>query len=98
MKSLLETVEGYQMMFSSQAVAANIAYYANWFSLLPKIQCPVMLVRARGGGAVPDEDYKKMQAMIPDCMPFEMSNPDHNVHLADQEEFYAYFDEFLAKI
>ncbi len=46
MNSLVETVDVYQMMFSSQATAANIAYYENWYSLLPRIKCPVMLVRS----------------------------------------------------
>jgi pimeloyl-ACP methyl ester carboxylesterase len=98
MNSLVETVEGYRMMFSTQAVAANIAYYEDWFHLLPKIKCPVMLLRANGHEAVPDEDFIKMQSLIPDCMPYEVSHPDHNVHLGNKEEFYRYFDEFLKRL
>ncbi len=98
MNSLVETVDGYQMMFSSQAIAANIAYYENWFHLLPKIKCPVMLVRANDHEAVPDEDFIKMQSLISDCMPYEMSHSDHNVHLGDKHEFYKYFDEFLKRL
>lgn len=98
MNSLVETVEGYQMMFSTQAIAANIAYYQGWFNLLPEIQCPVMLVRAKGSGAVSDEDFSKMGSMISDCMTYEISNPDHNVHLGNKEEFYRYFDEFLSNV
>ena len=59
MNSLVETVDGYQMMFSSQAMAANIAYEENWFHLLPQLKCPVLLVRARKGEAVSDEDFLK---------------------------------------
>jgi hypothetical protein len=44
MNSLVETVEGYQMLFSSQAMAANIANYEEWFDLLPSIKCPVLLI------------------------------------------------------
>lgn len=98
MNSLVETVEGYQMMFSTQAMAANIAYYQNWYELLPKIKCPVMLVRSSSHEAVPEEDYQKMQSLIPNCTAYEMSHPDHNVHLGNKEEFYRYFDEFLRKI
>lgn len=36
--------------------------------------------------------------MIPACMAFEMSNPDHSVYLANKEEFYKYFDEFLSSL
>lgn len=98
MNSLVETVEGYQMMFSTQAMAANIVYYQNWYALLPKIKCPVMLVRSSNHEAVPEEDYQKMQSLIPNCTAYEMSHPDHNVHLGNKEEFYRYFDEFLRKI
>jgi 2-succinyl-6-hydroxy-2,4-cyclohexadiene-1-carboxylate synthase len=98
MNSLVETVEGYQMRFSSQAMAAGIAYDVDWFHLLPKIQCPVLLIRAQGGEAVSDEDFAKMQALISNCLAREMSHPDHNVHLGNKAEFYGYFDEFLKRV
>jgi pimeloyl-ACP methyl ester carboxylesterase len=95
MNSLIETVEGYQMMFSAQAMAANIAYYQNWYGLLPKIKCPVLLVRASSHEAVPDADFQKMQSLISNCMAVEISDPDHNVHLSNKAEFYGHFDAFL---
>ena len=95
MNSLVETVEGYQMMFSPQAMAANIAFEENWFHLLPNIKCPVLLVRSKSHEAISDEDFIKMQSIIPHCLASEMSQPDHNVHLANKEEFYRFFDEFL---
>ncbi|WP_100488437.1 alpha/beta fold hydrolase [Sporolactobacillus pectinivorans] len=98
MNSLIETAAGYQMMFSSQAVAANIAYYEDWFQLLPSIKCLVLLIRAKGNDAVSDEDFINMQSLIQNCLPREMSDPNHNVHLANKEEFYKYFDEFLERI
>ena len=98
MNSLVETVDGYQMMFSAQAIAANIAYYENWYHLLPKIKCPVMLVRSGSHEGVPDADWQKMQSLIANCSAYEMSHPDHNVHLGNEEEFYRYFDEFLSKL
>lgn len=98
MNSLMEDMDGYHMMFSAQAMAANIAYYQDWFDLLPKIKCPVLLIRAGGQGAVSDEDFSHMQSMITDCLAFEMSDPDHNVHLSNKEEFYGYIDQFLCKV
>lgn len=98
MNSLVETVEGYQMMFSAQAIAANIAYEENWFHLLPQIKCPVMLIRAKGGEAVSDEDFVKMQSLIPNCLAHEMSHLDHNVYLSNKAEFYGYFDGFLKSL
>ncbi len=97
-ESLTETVDGYGMLFSPQAMTANIAYYENWYPLLPKINCPVLLVRSSSHDAVPDEDYQKMQKLIPHCMAREVSHPDHNVYQGNKEQFYQYFDEFLNSI
>lgn len=98
MNSLVETVEGYMMMFSSKALVAYSTYYISWFKLLPSIKCLVLLIRAKGNDAVSDEEFVKMQSLIPNCFAREMSHSDHNVHLANKEEFYKYFDEFLKRI
>lgn len=98
MNSLVETVEGYQMMFSPEAMAIGIAHYEGWFHLLPNIECPVLLIRSKSHEAIPDEDFIKMQSLLPNCIACEMSHPDHNVHLGNKEEFYEYFYEFLKGI
>lgn len=98
MNSLEETIDGYQMMFSPKAMAINIANYQGWFQLLSNIKCLVLLIRASGHEAVSDEDLIKMQSLIPKSIAFDMSHPDHNVHLGNKEEFYNYFDEFLKKM
>lgn len=98
MNSLVETVEGYKMMFSSQAMAIGIGHYVSWYHLLPKIECPVLLIRSKSHEAVPDPSFVKMQSLIPDCVSREMSDPDHNVHLSNKEEFYSYVDEFLKRL
>ncbi len=96
MNSLIETPEGCQMMFSPQAMAANEEYYVGWFDLLPSFACPVLLVSAQGYAAYPTEEiFRKMQSLIPNCIAHVMTHKDHNVHLADKEEFYRYFDELL---
>ncbi len=98
MNSLLETAEGYQMMFSQEAMAIGIAHYEEWFDLLPDIQCLVLLIRAKNHEAVPDKDLIKMQSLLQNCIAYDMSHPDHNVHLGNKEEFYDYFDEFLKRV
>ncbi len=98
MESLVETPDGYGFMFSLQAMAANIAYYENWYHRLPRIKCPSLLVRSSSHEGVPDEDWLKMQSLLPDGTAFEVSHPDHNVYLSREEEFYAGFDAFLSKI
>lgn len=98
MNSLVETVEGYQMMFRSSAIASGIGQYVAWYDLLPKIKCPVLLIRSKSHEAVSDAELAKMQSLLADCTACEMSQPDHNVHLSDEEEFYRYIDAFLARV
>lgn len=98
LNSLVEDVDGVRMMFSTQAMAANIAYYQQWFDMLPAIHCPVLIIRAKGGVAVPDEDLARMKAMLTDHLAFTMSQPDHNVMHSDPQEFYGYFDQFLQHV
>lgn len=98
MNSLIETKEGYNMMFSSQAMAANIAYDTDWFHILPKIKCFVMLLRSNSHEAVSNEDLTKMQASLSNSMICEVSHPNHNVHLVNKESFYGCFNDFLARL
>ncbi len=98
MNSLIEKPDGYHMLYSAQAMAANIAYYENWFHRLPQIKCPVLLIKAHGQENVTHEDFCRMQSLLTDCLAFEMSDPDHNVQLANPREFYGYFDQFLSKV
>ena len=95
MSSLAETAKGYEMMFSPDAMAVGIGQYVGWYHLLPQIKCPVLLIRSQSHEAVPDGEYARMQALIADCTAREMAHPDHNVHLADKEQFYGYMDEFF---
>jgi 2-succinyl-6-hydroxy-2,4-cyclohexadiene-1-carboxylate synthase len=98
MNSLTETVRGYEMMYSSQAIAAYKAYYEDWYHILPEIHCMVLLVRSGSHASVSDEDYEKMQFMLVNCIAREVSHPDHNVHLSNKEEFYGIFSEFLLRV
>jgi pimeloyl-ACP methyl ester carboxylesterase len=98
MNSLYETVEGYQMLFSGQAMATGIANDLDWFHLLPKIECPALLIRSKSHEAISDADFARMQALLPNCTAREMSHPDHNVQLANKEEFYDFFDAFMASV
>ncbi|MNM35847.1 Alpha/beta hydrolase family protein [compost metagenome] len=86
------------MLFSTEAMALGIAYNQDWHHLLPSIECPVLLVRAKDNEAVPDEELSRMQALIANCRSYTMSHPHHNVYLSDKEEFYTCFDEFLRSI
>jgi pimeloyl-ACP methyl ester carboxylesterase len=96
--SLFEDVDGIKMMYSSQAISANIENYHEWYDLLERIKCPTVIMRSSSHEAVNDSDFEKMKNEIKDSLAFEIANPDHNVHLGNKNEFYKYFDMFLAKI
>ena len=98
MNSLAEGVEGWRMMFSAQAIAANMAYYEDWSALLSDIACPALVLRSGSHEAVPDADFERMRSLLPDCLALEVSGADHNVHLSDPEEFYACFNRFLEMV
>jgi 2-succinyl-6-hydroxy-2,4-cyclohexadiene-1-carboxylate synthase len=98
LNNLYETVDGYYFRFSPQATIANEEYYQCWYHILSKLRCPVLLISAGSFSVIPKADYEKMKSLIPDCIAHVMSNPDHNVQLANQEEFYSYFDELLARV
>lgn len=72
--------------------------YVSWHQLLPQIKCPVLLIRSKSHEAVPDSEYAKMQALITDCVAYEMTHWDHNVHLADKEQFFSCMDQFLSYV
>ena len=98
-KSLVENVDGYDMKFSHKAIAIIYSNLDDWSELLPAIECLTLLVKAKSHeGGMTDQEFTKMQSMLPNCITYEMSHPDHNVHLANKEEFYGYFDEFLKRI
>ena len=71
---------------------------SNWVNLSPNISCLVLLIRSKSHEAVSDEDFIKMQYLLKNCIAYEMSHPDHNIHLANKGEFYKYFDEFLRRV
>ena len=99
MNSLVEKEEGFTMMFSQRAMALNELHMKKWFHKLPKIKCKTLLItKKRDHNDEKYRDFVKMSEMISDCIFYEMSDADHNVHLANKSEFYRYFDEFLNSI
>ncbi len=95
MSDLTEAKDGYQLMHSPQAMSANTAYDTGWFDLLPKIQCPVLLIRAKNSMWLPEDDFKKMGSLIPNCCAYEFSETDHYVYLANTKKFYECMNKLL---
>jgi pimeloyl-ACP methyl ester carboxylesterase len=97
-ESLVETVDGFDFMFSRFAMAALKEYMYEWYRILPDIVCPVLLVRAEESWDLSKEAAEKMRGLIRDCTYFEVSRSDHMVYTDNPDEFYEGFDLFLGKI
>jgi 2-succinyl-6-hydroxy-2,4-cyclohexadiene-1-carboxylate synthase len=98
LESLVENVEGYGFLFSPYAIAAIAEYHQQWFDILPRIQCPVLLVRASESWCLSREVADRMRTLIQDCTYFEVSNSDHMVYVDNPDEFYPPFEHWLATV
>nr|WP_314460932.1 alpha/beta hydrolase [uncultured Clostridium sp.] len=96
--SLCEDESGYRFLFSKQALAAYRANEYDWMDLLPQISCKTLLIKSAGEESVTKKDFLDMEACLKDVIVYTMSNTNHNVHLAEKEEFYQIFDQFLRDI
>jgi pimeloyl-ACP methyl ester carboxylesterase len=97
LESLIETKEGYDFIFSSQAMSAIDVYYQKWYHLLSKIKCPVLFVRAKNSWYLSGEEAEKMKAFIKTNFKYyEVSNSDHMVYVDNPDEFYPPFDKFIS--
>ena len=96
MLSLSKVDQGYDMLFSQNAIGSLKANDTSWFHILPKIKCPTLIMRTSSHEAISNEDWSQIKSLISDCTAVEMSHPDHNVHLANPEEFYTCIDDFIS--
>ena len=96
--SLYEDKSGYHFLFSKQALASYRANEYDWMDLLPLITCRTLLIKSAGEESVTMQDFVEMKACLKDAIVYTMSNTNHNVHLAEKEEFYQVFDQFLDSI
>lgn len=98
LESLIETTDGYGFLFSGYAMGAISRDYADWYDLLDKIACPVMLVRASESWCLSQEEANKIRRAIPGCSYSEISGSDHMVYADNPDEFYACLDRFLNRV
>jgi len=96
--SLVETVDGFDFMFSRKAMATIEKLHRGWLDVLPRLECPVCLVRAAQSIFFSLDDARQMRELIPDCTYFEVDNSDHMVYEDNPTQFYAGFDAFLATL
>jgi 2-succinyl-6-hydroxy-2,4-cyclohexadiene-1-carboxylate synthase len=98
LESLVETADGYDFLFSRHAMGAISRDYRDWYDLLGRIRCPVLLVRAEDSWCLSKEEADKIRKALPECSYYEISDSDHMVYADNPEEFYGGLDRFLEKL
>jgi 2-succinyl-6-hydroxy-2,4-cyclohexadiene-1-carboxylate synthase len=96
--SLVETVNGYDFLFSRWAMSAIEAYVHGWLHLLPAVQCPTLLVRATESWAFSEAQAAEMRPLIRHLTYVEISGSDHMVYVDNSSEFDPAFDAWLRSL
>jgi len=97
-ESLVETVAGYDFMFSRWAMSAIEAHLHGWLHLLPRIECPVLLVRGTVSWAFSKEQAERMRPLIRHLTYVEIRDSDHMVYVDNPQEFEPAFDAWLESL
>lgn len=97
MDSLVETLDGYDFLFSRRAMAAIGRSRADWRGHLGRVECPALVARAAESRALSREEADEMCRTAKDCTWFEVADSDHLVYLDNPDDFYRGFDEFLRR-
>lgn len=95
LESLVETVDGYDFLFSQHALSAIDACYRGWHPLLRQIKCPLMLMRADNSWYLTKEESATMLTTLPSTSFVEITGSDHMVYADNPDQFYPLFEQFL---
>jgi len=96
-ESLVETVAGYDFMWSGRAMAAIHEYRQDTDRFLPEIRCPVLLVRATQTRVCTPERAAKVRTLVRDCAFAEIAGG-HMIYLENPAATYQVLDDWLAKV
>lgn len=97
-ESLVETVEGYDFMFSRWAMSAIESYLHGWLHLLPAIECPTLLVRAADSWDFSEAQAARMRPLIRHLTYVEIDGSDHMVYVDNPSQFDPAFDAWLEAV
>lgn len=98
LESLIETVDGYDYMFSRYSMAAIREYGQNVNEVLPRVRCPVLFVRGASSSALSREEAERMSRLIENCTCVEIPKAGHRVYADNPEELYRRLDRFLREV
>jgi pimeloyl-ACP methyl ester carboxylesterase len=74
----------------------------NWHpeKLLPKVQCPTLLMQAdpKMGGLMSDEDVKQVRDLLPDSIHIRMNGLGHSLQMSEAAPVLRVLTNFLISI
>lgn len=97
-ESLVETVAGYDFMWSGRAMAAIGEHWQGAVHVLSQIRCPVLLVRASKSDTCTPEDAGQLRALVKNCTCVELADVGHMLYLEKPEETFKALDEWLKRV
>jgi 2-succinyl-6-hydroxy-2,4-cyclohexadiene-1-carboxylate synthase len=96
-ESLVETVAGYDFLWSGRAMAAIHAYQQDTNRFLPQVRCPVLLVRATRTRVCTPERAAQVRERLRDCTFVEVEGG-HIIHQENAEATFRALDDWLARL
>jgi pimeloyl-ACP methyl ester carboxylesterase len=96
-ESLVESVAGYDFMWSGRAMAAIHEYRQDTDRFLPEIRCPVLLVRATQTRVCTPEHAAKIRSLVKECAFVEIEGG-HMAYLEKPEETFKALDDWLKRV
>jgi pimeloyl-ACP methyl ester carboxylesterase len=97
-ESLVETVAGYDFMWSGRAMGAIGAHEQGALHVLPLVRCPVLVVRASGSNVCTRENAARIRSLVRDCTVVEVACDGHMFYLERPEETWTALDGWLKRM
>jgi len=96
--SLVETVAGYDFMWSGRAMAAIGEHWQGAIHVLPRIRCPVLLVRAIESDTCTRASAEQIRSLVKDYTCVELADVGHMLYLEKPEETFKALDDWLKRV
>ena len=96
--SLVESVAGYTFMWSGRGMAAIYEYRQGSMHLLPRIACPVLLLKAQTTRVLSAERAAQVRGILRNCTYAEIPSCGHMLYLENPDGFNREFDAWLGRV
>lgn len=97
-ESLAETVAGYEFMWSGRAMAAIGEHWQGAVHVLPRIRCPVLLVRASKSDTCTPGNAEQFRSLVKNYTCVELADVGHMLYLEKPDETFKAIDDWLKRV